>query len=581
MRMTTALLLLLASCAGSSAPPEGRADVLVYGATPAGIAAALAAADGGHDVLLIEPHARIGGLLTNGLSHTDFRTFEALTGTFLRFMRRVQEHYGPGVDCFRGTHAEPKVNLAVLEGMLAERPAIRVLRRHPLSGVELSGGRMAAAVCGGRRFAAGVFIDASYEGDLMAAAGVPWRVGRESRAEFGEPLAPAVADAQVQGYNFRLVMTREASNRVRPPAPAGYRREDYLDLLPLLAAGRLPALFGMKPPSIYKIQTPPLPNGKVDVNDMSNGPVRLSMPELVAGWPAGDAAVRRGLYEAHVRHNVGMLHFLQNDPAVPAAAREEARTWGLCRDEFEETGHVPEQLYVREARRMRGVAVFTEKDVDALPGDARAPCRADAIATGDYGPNCHGTGHEGPRFGGRHSGEFYKASPPYSIPYGVILPREVPNLLVPVAVSASHVGFCALRLEPIWTSLGQAAGAAARLALETGVRVQDVDIRRLQALLHAAGSATIYVSDVPPGSPEFVAVQAWGALGGWHGLAPAPEKAGQRGKQIVGQYYEAFPGHAAELDRPLDEALRTRWESIAGRKIEARTRGDFLRGYFR
>ncbi len=580
--LVAALLFLTSSCTTPGPAGNDPTDVLVYGATPAGIAAALAAADGGRDVVLVEPCSRVGGLVTNGLSHADFRTFESLTGAYLEFTTRVREHYGPAVDCFRGTHAEPKVNLLVLERMLAERPRIRVLRRHPLSGVEVSGGRLVAAVCGGRRLAASVFIDASYEGDLMAAAGVPYRVGREGKSEYGESLAPEAPDAQVQGYNFRLTMTRDPALRVHPPAPPGYAREDYIGLLPLLEAGRIQPVFGPKGPVVYKVQVPPLPRGKVDINDMSNGAVRLSMPELSAGWPDGDAGARKRIHDAHVRHNVGLLHFLQNDAAVPAKAREEAREWGLCRDEFEETGHVPEQLYVREARRMRGLQVFTEKEVDAVPGDARSRHQPTAIASGDYGPNCHGTGHEGPRYGGRHTGEFYKPAPPYSIPYGVILPRDIANLLVPGALSASHVGFCALRLEPIWMSLGQAAGWAAHLAIESGSAVQDVDVRRLQERLHRDGSATIYVSDVPPGAADFAAVQAWGAAGGLQGLSTAPEKPGQRGRPIVGQYYEAFPGHSVELDRPLDDALRARWEGIARRlgvaSFAARTRGDFIRG---
>ena len=156
---------------------------------------------------------------------------------------------------------------------------------------------------------------------------------------------------------------------------------------------------------------------------------------------------------------------------------------------------------------------------------------------------------------GTFPGEFYNPVPPYQIPYGVLLPQKVSNLLIPVAASSSHVGFCALRLEPIWTSLGQAAGHAAVIAIEQQQAVQDVAIGTLQLRLHSDGSATIYVSDVLPGSEHFAAVQWWGTAGGLHGLHPMPANPGQRGRNLHGQYFEANPGHAAVLSTPLDEAL--------------------------
>ena len=243
---------------------------------------------------------------------------------------------------------------------------------------------------------------------------------------------------------------------------------------------------------------------------------------------------------------------------------------------------MPPQLYVREARRMVGVRIFTQRDREHAPGDARAVLHRDAIAMGDYGNNCHGTAHEGPRFGGKHTGEFYNPLPPYQIPYATLLPPDVDNLLVPMAASSSHVGFCTLRLEPIWMSLGQAAGHAAALALQNDLAVQDVPVSRLQRRLHAQGSATIYVSDVLPEHPDFAAVQWWGTQGGLHGLEPMPARPGQRGPKIHGQYYQANPGHAAELDRPLDEATRARWSQLFMLEDMASlaTRGDWIRAAY-
>ncbi|RYD81742.1 MAG: FAD-dependent oxidoreductase [Verrucomicrobiaceae bacterium] len=632
MRLFLPLFLsLLAVCAHAQ-----QYDVLVYGGTPAGIAAAMAAAEDGEKVLLVEPTSRIGGMVTNGLSHADFRTFAGLTGAYLNFTRRVEDHYREEVGdqaamvSFRGTHAEPRVNLSVFERMLAGQSRITVQRGWALEGVKCSsdGGEgenvvrtrtaeialFADAEGHKHPVPAHIFIDASYEGDLMAATGVAYRVGREGRKEFGESLAPEESDTQLQGYNFRLTLTCEPSNRLPVPAPEGYDRELFLDVLPLLDRGKVTGIFGMAPTQIYKTHFPPLLNGKYDINDMSQGLVRLSLPGLNDAWPdgRGGVAIRSGLTDAisappfsrtalamartrvfdiHLRWNVGLLYFLQNDEEVPEKFREEARQWGLCKDEFTENGGLPLQLYVREARRMIGEYLFSEQDTDFAPGDARAVLRRDSIAMGDYGPNCHGTAHEGELAGGRHTGEFYKPVSPYQIPYGVLLSRDVDNLLAPGTPSSTHVGFCALRLEPIWMSLGEAAGHAAHLARVGRCSVQRVPVAKLQARLHERGAATIYMSDVLPGHPDFPAVQWWATAGGFHGLASTPAQAALRGKQIQGQYFEAFPNHDADLDKPLDPALAARWQKLAGElgfkpadlpaTGTARTRGGWIRAVWK
>lgn len=570
------------------------AHVVVYGATPAGVAAALGAAENPElRVLLVEPTLRIGGMTTNGLSHTDFRTFEGLSGTFLEFTKRVEAHYQPlGQETFRGTFSEPKVNLQVFEAMLAERPNIMLKRGHAVeSKVYVSQRRLVEVDFNGKsesfRTRAKIYIDATYEGDLMARAGVPYAVGREGKLEYGETLAPDEPDDQLQGYNFRFCMTNNAANRVPVVAPAGYQREDFLPLVTLLNEGKFNKVFDYPTGCLYKAQTPALPFDKYDINDVSKGLVRLSLPGSNNGWPDGTPEQRREIFNEHLRHNVGMLYFLQNDVAVPVKFQEEAREWGFCKDEFVETNHLPDQLYIREARRMRGWKVFTEHNTANAPGDARSVLQRDSIAIGDYGLNCHGTAHEGPRIGGTHTGEFYRSVAPYQIPYGVMLTEQVENLLVPVAASSSHVGFCALRLEPVWTSLGQAAGHAAGLAIRDEKPLMAIDIAELQSELHRRGSATIYVSDCLPGSPDYADVQWWGTRGGLHGLAPTPDKPGQRGTNIHGQYYEAYPFHAVELDRPLDDALKAHWLDVArsaGIEVDglesAATRGEFIRRAF-
>jgi hypothetical protein len=581
-----------------------EAQVLVYGATPGGIAAALAAAKDGERVLLVEPTDQIGGMVTSGLSHTDFRTFEGLTGTCLSFAKLVEQNYRASYgsdsqqvrDCWRGAFGEPKVNLAVFEKMLAEQPNITLWKSRRLFNVHSSADGetraigMAAFLDNHNRttsVSADVFIDATYEGDLLAAAKVAYRVGREGREEYGESLAPEKADVQLQAYNFRLIATQDPANRVKPKKPKGYKRENYTGVLSLLKSGKLKSVFGYPSDCLFKAHQPVLPNGKYDINDVSNGVVRLSLPGENLDWPdgGGGAAVRENpaegvkpevpysptalgmardrIFDDHLRWNVGMLYFLQNDESVPKKFHEEAGTWGWCRDEFADNAHLPPQLYVREARRMAGLRVFTERDMDFAPNDARTVLHTDSIAMGDYGPNCHGTGHEGSRFGGKHTGEFYKNVAPYQIPYGTMVPRDVENLLVPVAASSSHVGFCALRFEPVWMSLGEAAGHAAHLVRADRTVVQRVKVAKLQTRLHEQDAATIYVSDVLPGNADFAAVQWWGTQGGLHGLVPTPGKPGERGANIFGQYYEAFPGHEAELERPLEESVWKQWTALA------------------
>ncbi len=621
-RAFSVLLWLLFSSAPSFAAPR-ECDLLVYGGTPAGIAAAVAAADEGRSVVLVEPYSFVGGLVSNGLTHTDFRSLESLTGVWHEFNRRVVSHYteayGPDSEqveaCYHGNFAEPKVNRRVFEEMLAER-RVEILLRHRLEGVASTRSMPSAILSarflprdGGDPLAvrARVYVDASYEGDLMAKAGVRHLVGREDEAAYGEPVAkgvPAGGDQRVQGYNFRWCVTN-APDRLPAPKPGGYDRAEFLPLLDLYADGRLTHVFGIQHagglelteglPAVtskapFKLQPPLLPNGKADINDMSRGVVRLSLPDLNDSYPGAGEAERLRIVAEHVRYQVGMLHFLQHDEAVPEAVRRDALSWGFCPDEWPENGHLPEQLYVREARRMVGRHVFTQNDTRLTPEDVRIPLIADSIAIGDYSHNCHGSGREGTRFDGRHTGEFYERNAPYQIAYGTIVPDEVTNLLVPVAASASHVGFGALRLEPVWTAMGQAAGLAAHLALAGGRPVvQEVPVPELQALLHRQGAATLYVSDLPPGHPDFAAVQWIGALGGWHGLARPEGGVHPEWTTRFGQYCEPYPHHQVELEKPVDEALLLRWREILpepesaaldAATATAGTRGELLRALF-
>ncbi len=622
------VLALLTSATAAWAQPA-RYDVLVYGGTPAGLAAACAAADEGRSVALAEPYSFVGGLVTNGLSHTDFRSLECHSGFWWDFTQRVHAHYVKeyGKDSpqaktsFQGQFGEPKVNQRILEEMLAERKNITVLTKHTLVNVASTRSMPSRIISTVFRkagseepvaLAAGMYVDATYEGDLMAKAGVKYAVGREDEAKYGESIAkgvPAGGDKQVQGYNFRWCMTIDPANKLPAAKPDGYKREDFLPVLDLYKSGKLTHVFGVAittglevsetygartSKAIYKVQPPLLPNDKTDINDMSHGVVRLSMPDINDGYPDASDEERARIVQQHLTYSLGLLHFLQTDPEVPANVREDAHRWGFCKDEWPQNNHLPEQLYVREARRMIGVHVFTQKDTTFGPDDVRLPLQKDSIAIGDYSHNCHGTGREGSRFHGKHTGEFYQRAAPYQIAYGTLVPKTVTNLLVPVAASSSHVGFCALRLEPIWTQMGQAAGFAAHLALkeDTG-SVQKVNVPALQRLLHSHGAATIYVNDVPQNSPDYAAVQWLGMLGGLHGFHKPGGGNKPLWQALFGQYTKAYPLHEVELNKPIDEALLLRWTSLLPEGIRTKaaavalkadgktTRGDVIRAWYK
>jgi len=571
-------LMLVCGLAASVQAQEARMDVAVYGSTPAGIAAAIAAAKNGNSVILVEPTDRIGGL-----SWTDARTLESLSGAYQEFCMRVERYYiaAHGVGSpqheasFRGLHGEPMVNLRVFSDMLNEAPRVRLLRKYQLGQVEVGGtaehplirtAQFVSANGSVITVRAKVFIDATYEGDLMAKAGVSYTVGREGPDAFGESLAanvPKGGDRQVQGYNFRLSMTANPDNRILPQAPPGYKREDFTGVLDVFASGKVKQVFSGDHDGIYRTHLPLLPNGKADVNDTPHAPVRLSMPDINDGYPDGFPVTRQRIFDQHYYYNVGLLYFIQNDSAVPKNIQGPAREWGFCKDEFVDSGYVPPLLYIREARRMIGQYVYTENDTARATNDVRAKLFMDAIAMGDYSLNCHGTGREGTRFEGKHTGEFYKSIPPFQVPYGVIVPKDVGNLLVPVALSASHVGYSCLRMEPTWMVLGQAAGHAASLAILQDSIVQAVSVPVLQDRLHKDRLATIYLTDVRPGSDLFRAAQWFGNRGAFHGLVDPSLTTMVKQKQIFGQYSEAAPGHEVNPREKIDEVTLDRWIAIA------------------
>ena len=494
--LVAALLLAALGPRSSTAaePDTGSRDVIVYGGTPAGVMAAIAAARQGHSVALIDINAHVGGVVSGGLVSSDMGDRKTVGGLaddfFTRIVKYYTAKYGPDSAqlkaCRHGAVFEPHVAESVFEEMIKEQPGITVWRKHRYRSVTLEGARVAALVVDdlagktARTFTGGIFIDASYEGDVMAGAHVPYRVGREARAEYGETLAGVGAgpkevrglgDHRTMAYNYRVAVTLNTANRVLFPKPANYDPEPFrkTDGERIKRGGATG--FGSFFTTVEKVG----PNGKFDAN-------WCDFIGNSEGYAEGDWTTRERIAARIRDYFQSRLYYVQNDPELPEAFRTEARTWGLPADEFTDNGHFPFQLYVREARRMVGRYVLREKD---LTQDRWKP---DGIATGSYGVDCHVVQllREHGRLVPEHTR--HVALNNYDIPYASLVPPDVENLLVPVCCSASHVAYCSLRMEPVYMMLGHAAGAAAHLALASQTTVQKVDAQELRKILTREGA---------------------------------------------------------------------------------------------
>jgi hypothetical protein len=625
-------LILLGLATASPGAETKQTDVLIYGATPAGVAAAVHAAREGASVILMEETGHVGGLVSGGLSNTDFRTFEALGGFFREFMHRVEGHYiethgadsQQVIDCQKGGYYEPGVARKVLEEMMQETGRVTLLLHHRLRDVDTlheedAGFRVRGATFhdlnGDRQVAvsAKVLIDATYEGDLLAAAGVPFAVGCESKAEYGESLAFDEPNDWVQTYNFRATLTRDPENRIPIEKPENYDRGDYELLAEAFQSGKIKSWANPDPNPVLKVR--PIANLKADFNDDANCPVSLSLKNVNHPWPEGDPETRARIYQRYKDYSLGLFWFLGNDPDVPEEVRRQMLEWGLPKDEYVDNDHWSPALYVREGRRMIGEYVFTEHDTQNPADSVRAPIRRDAVALGDYSLNCHGVYSPEP---GVNVGRIGKSTRPFGVPYAIMLPKEHDGLLVPVAVSSSHVGFSALRMEPVWIGLGQAAGVAAAMAIREEIEVRDVDILQLQLRLHEQGAMTVYVSDLaaemttitrpawdppgtydvrliawPPQSRYFRSAQLFGTYGFFHHLVDPEEVPNVRMGRATGQWRLAFPHHEARLDDPIDADRASHWLELAEQEFGLRpenpqrfqadgtlTRGEFLNRLF-
>jgi hypothetical protein len=497
----------------SDAPAEGVAahsvsDVVVYGATPAGITAAVAAARSGASVTLVEPSDRIGGMMSNGLSWVDRGDTGVIGGLAREVFDRIQQIEGSTY----GRYAyAPSTAEAAFDSMIAEA-GIQVVIGQRLAesstAVTKSGSRITQILMeSGDTFAAEVFIDAGYEGDLMARAGVAYRVGREAYGEYGEGLAgvrPAQtvmtvpegidpgfplaapgpvgsADNRTQAFNYRVCLSTDPDNQVPITAPAGYDPDRYA-----VIAAYLDHLdeIGVLPTRSLVLHLDRLVDDKWDLNE--NGPMSLGVPGLNYPYADGTYATRAAIDAAHRSYQQGFLYFLQNDERVLAPIQTDLQRFGLCADEFVETGNWPTLLYLREGRRMIGREVMSLHDITHLVS------KPDTIGLASYPLDSHVVSRwmDGARRLLIEGGVGPSQVRRWSISYKAITPEqtEAANLLVPVTASASHVAYASLRVEPQYMIMGQAAGTAAAIAVEQDRSVQQVPYSLLRARLLEAGA---------------------------------------------------------------------------------------------
>lgn len=552
-------------------------DIVVVGGTPGGIMTAVAAAREGKSVAILERTSHIGGLPANGLGATDIATRNATTGLFREFTKRVNKYYinqygensPQAKDCSDGFHFEPSV---------AERVFAEMLEEHNDRIDVLTGRQFDAEPCNlvmsdesiqtiyilnrinGERekYTARIFVDATYEGDLGAAAGVPFRVGREGKNEFGEPGAGRVyeywkslpsegstgeADNAVQAYNYRLCLTNVPENRISIARPDVYDRNEYVSLVEDVWTGRNtmksminvtdsmleanrrhiasgnPTMLPGDSWGIRKISSMvTLPNGKADANNQHAAFISTDLPEENWPWPTSSWEWRDKFAERLRNYTLGLLWFVQNDSELPEHFREAAKEWGLAKDEYADNDNFPRQVYVREGRRFEGMYFFTAKDALPVSEGERPPIHPTSITASHYALDSHAARK---RERGRAHLDGFISYPtmPYTVPYGVIVPKTIKNLLLPVPVSGSHIGFSTLRMEPCWMALGQAAGTAASLAIDSRRSVQNINIQGLQTRLIAQKATLVYFRDITPDDPRFPEAQRMALSGektGWN-----------------------------------------------------------------
>ena len=532
-RMIARLLLGAFLCgAGASAADF---DVVVYGGTSAGVIAAVQAKKMGKTVVLVGPDKHLGGLTSGGLGWTDTGNKSVIGGLAREFYHRVWRHYdrpdawrwqqkseygnkGQGTPAIDGTQRtmwifEPHAAEQVFEDLVREQkiPVVRDEWLDRAKGVTKTGARISSiTMLSGKTYSGRMFVDATYEGDLMAAAGVEYHVGREAnrvyaeehngvqtgvlhhRHHFGvlkEKVSPYVVpgdpksgvlprisaappgvfgegDEKVQAYCFRMCLTNHPENRIPFAKPEGYDARQYELLARIYAAGWTETFNKFDP----------IPNRKTDTNN--HGPFSTDNIGMNYDYPEASYERRREILQEHETYQKGWLYFITTDPRVPKDAQETMKTWGLPKDEFTDNGGWPHQIYVREARRMIGMYVMTENEL------RKKRPTPESVGMGSYTIDSHNVQrYITPEGYVQNEGDIgVPTGGPYEIAFGSLVPKrgQVDNLVVPVCVSSSHIAFGSIRMEPVFMILGQSAATAAVLAIESNVAVQDVPYLKLR-----------------------------------------------------------------------------------------------------
>jgi hypothetical protein len=499
-------------------------DLVVYGGTAGGVMAAVSAAREGLRTALIEPTNHIGGMVSGGLGYTDFGNKQVIGGLAYEFYFRVGKHYqvnhfANDISWYHEPHVAEQSFREMLSG--AHVTLFERTRLKEAGGVHKTGSRVVSIdMENNDSFQAAVFIDSTYEGDLMAQSGVTWTYGREASAQYGESLAgvrdrtplhqflsnisakdaqgqllpeispaklpaPGSPDKAVQAYNFRMCFT-QAPDRVSFTKPDGYDARRY-ELFARLVASRAAAEKRV-PPLASVLSIGLLPNGTTDINN--NGAFSTDFIGGSWNYPTATYAQRQQIWLEHQKYQAGLFYFLANDTQLPVSLREEMNRWGLCAHEFTDSANWPPQLYIREARRMVGEYVMIQQDLQT------SLTKPDPVGMGSYNSDSHNVQRIVDSDGFvRNEGDMQVAVKPYQIPYRILLPKrsEATNLMVPVAFSASHVAYSSVRMEPQYMILGQAAGVAAKLAIDAKLSVQAIDTNALTGKLRSQGAVLEYV----------------------------------------------------------------------------------------
>jgi len=579
---------------------QGTYDLVIVGGTPGGIMTAIAAAREGKTSVLLERTNHFGGLPANGLGATDIATRRATTGLFKEFVDRVLAHYvnkyGKDSEQVKassdGYHFEASVAEQVFTEMLAEqKDKITVLKMRQFDAeprnVKMKNDAIVAIRIFNREtkqtetYVGKVFVDATYEGDLGAAAKVPFRLGREGKDEFNEPGAGVVykywsgseqdcstfqADNAVQSYNYRLCLTTNPANRVPVKKPANYNREEFVSLVEdvwtgnhtgvqmqnvtsdMMEANRKHIAKGNPtqiPGDVWGIakitNMVALPNKKTDANNQHMAFISTDLPEENWPWPTSNWDWRDAYAQRLRDYITGLVWFAQNDKALPEHFRKACLEWGFAKDEYIDNDNFPRQVYVREGRRFEGEFFFTANDALPVEPGKRPPLHSSSITASHYALDSHAVRKREP--GKIHLDGFLSyGTAVYTVPFGVIVPKGIDNLLIPVPISGSHIGFSTLRMEPCWMAMGQAAGIAASLSIDHQTKIKHVPMNMLQDKLVKQKATLYYFRDLSVDSPDYEMAQYMGLLG-------------------------YLPGWEARLDATIDPETATLWSGLSRTRV--------------